>query len=91
MSAKKRHAMEAAAREMEQWGDRPVILEMDITTAVVMCGALQLALRHPDFAKQKSADAVRTLVFDIAEQISGEEYPAIQELIKMGFHSRFDG
>jgi hypothetical protein len=90
MSAKKRHVTEAAAIEMERWGDRSIVLDMHITQALTFCGALQLALRHPGFCKQPSAEEVRKIVFQIAQQISMEDFPAIHDLIKFGFHPRFD-
>ena len=78
-----------SADEMARWGNRPIILEMDITRAMVFCGALQLALRHPGFATRPSAGEARSIVFDLANQIP-EDFPALRKMIMLGFHSKFD-
>lgn len=88
--AKRKEALLArCAEEMQRWGDRPVVLEMNITHAMVFCGALQLALRHEGFAQRPSSSVCRKVVFDLASQIP-DDFPALRELIKLGSHPRFD-
>lgn len=85
----KQEMLAAAEEEMKRWGDRPLRLDIDITTCLGMIGALQLALRHPGFQKRPSADVVRKLVFAFIRQIP-PDYPALKKLMELGFHQRFD-
>ncbi|MDE2101104.1 MAG: hypothetical protein KGL39_27905 [Patescibacteria group bacterium] len=88
--AKRRERLLADSKaEMERWGERRIVADMDITTLLAMTGALQLALRHPGFSARPSATAVRDLVLQFIEQIPAD-YPAIRELMRLGFHPRFD-
>ncbi len=75
--------------EAERWGDRLIRLEVDLSTMMLITGAIQLSLRHPSAGKMKSAEALRKFIFQFKEQI-GQDYPAIQELIGLGFHPRYD-
>lgn len=47
---RKAELLEKAQAEMERWGDRPIRLEVDLVTMMIIAGALQLSLRHPAFA-----------------------------------------
>lgn len=76
--------LKRAQQEFVRWGNRPVILQMDIATAVVYCAALQLALRHPQFSRMPSSDKVRLLLRDFRASIL-DDYLAIRELIDRGF------
>lgn len=78
-----------AVAEMERWGDRTIVLQLDIATLLGVVGALQLALRHPQFAQRPSALQVRALIMDLEKQIPAE-FPAIKKIINLGFHPRFD-
>lgn len=85
----KQKTLAAADADMIAWGERPLVVDMDLTTALAVCGALQLALRHPGFAARPSAAQVRAVVNGIEQQIPAE-FPGIKNLIRLGFHQRFD-
>jgi hypothetical protein len=75
--------------EMHRWGSRPVLWQMDISTAVSTCGCLQVALRHPDFARSPSANQARQFIMNFRDCIP-DDFPALKRVIDLGFHSRFD-
>lgn len=78
-----------AEADMLSWGERPLVIDLDITSALAICGALQLALRHPGFAARPSAKQVRAVVNSIEQQIPAE-FTGLKKLITLGFHQRFD-
>lgn len=78
------------AEEGKIWGERPIVLHMDLSTTLCMVGALQLALRHPKYGTMSGANQVRDLVLAIRDQVPADEFPAIREMISLGFHPRFD-
>lgn len=84
-----RNTETAAVLEMERWGARPIILELDIITTLAICGALQLSLRHPQFATRPSAKNIREFVMAIEKQIP-PEFPTLHKIIQLGFNPRFD-
>lgn len=86
---RKAELLARAAEEGKIWGERPIVLHMDLSTTLCMVGALQLSLRHPQHASMRGAKAVRDLVLSICDQVP-EEFPAIKEMISLGFHPRFD-
>lgn len=86
---RKKELLARCTEELKAWGTRSIAFEIDIGTTLALCGALQLSLRHPEASKQSTAQVVRSLVFDIKSQIPAE-FPAIRELIELGFHPRFD-
>jgi hypothetical protein len=87
---RKQALLAAAESEMKAWGERPLVIEVDIAGALVFCGAMQLALRHPGFAARPSSKLCREIVMELADQVP-EDFPALRELIRLGFHQRFDG
>lgn len=76
-----------AAAELAQWGETPVLLQMSISEIMVVTGALQLALRHPGFDVMPSAKVVRNVVQQIAGRVPAQ-YPAIAQMIRLGFYPR---
>lgn len=76
--------------EAVRWGDRLIRLELDLSTMLIITSALQLALRHPTACSMKSAQTIRKFLFQFKEQVGAEDYPALQELIELGFHRRYD-
>lgn len=85
----KSELLEQTLAECKRFGDRPVQWQMPIGTALSVCGALQLALRHPDFKNCTAAHQVRSFVMAFQESIP-DDFPAIKKTIGLGFHSRFD-
>lgn len=86
---RKQELLERITEEVKRFGDRPIILELDLNAAFTIVGALQLALRHPQFTKMQSAAAVRAFVLEVRNQIPAE-FQALRESIWLGFHPRFD-
>lgn len=86
---RKEELLRRVVAESQAWGDRPILLDMDLSAALVLAGALQLSLRHPEAARLPSAQTVRELVMALRDQVP-EEFPAIKEMISLGFHPRFD-
>lgn len=78
-----------AEQDMRVWGQRPIVMEMDIVTLMSICGALQLALRHPAFKDRPAAKQVRQFVNHCEGQIP-PEFGGIKRMIQLGFHQRFD-
>lgn len=80
----------AAAAETKRlpddWG---VTAHFDIATLTYTIGALQLALRHPKFGKERGAMVVRHV---IAHLIAGvpEDMPATRELLRLGGNPKYD-
>ena len=86
---RKAELLKRVLEESVDWGDRPIVLQIDLSTALSLAGTLQLALRHPEFVKLPSAASMRQLVIALRDQVP-EEFPAIKEMISLGFHPRFD-
>ena|ERR1051325_5306457 len=78
-----------AKEEMERWGERPIVLHIGITTLIGLCGALQLALRHPQFGAGPTAKHIRECINSWLEAIP-PEFPAIRQIISAGFNPEFD-
>jgi hypothetical protein len=90
MDAEQKQLLDRAFRaEAELWGDRPILWQMDLCTAIATCAHLQLALRHSDFAKSPSANQVRTFIMTFQDGIP-DSFPTLKRMIGLGFHSRFD-
>lgn len=75
--------------EAVRWGARPIVVEFDIGTALAICGALQLALRHPEFKGAGAAAAAYQFVKTMESSIP-ESFPALRETIGLGFNREFD-
>lgn len=87
---RKAELMAKCDEEMKIWGDRLVRLDVDIQSMLIICGALQLSLRHPTYGSSEASKAVRKFLFMFKEQIGEEQFPALRELIELGFHRKFD-
>jgi len=70
-------------------GDFKVRLELDVMQAVLLTGALQLALRHPGIQQQGIGSDLRQFIDTIKEQIPAD-CRGLRKLIELGFHPRFD-
>lgn len=83
---------ELKARQLAALGRHalhPVVMEMQVGDLIGICGALQLALRHPGFAGSPTARNVRGFVLDGASAVACLD-PLLRELLMMGFDSRRD-
>lgn len=85
----KERLLEHAEMAMRRLQIRPVVIEMDITTAVGMIGALQLALRHPGFRNRPTARAVRGTLDQLIDALS-EGDAEFREFLKLGNNPAFD-
>lgn len=85
---RKADLLKRCAKEMREF-NHPIILQLDITSAMVFCGALQLALRHPGFAGRPSAKACQQIVDQLALSIP-EQFEGLKELIRLGGDPYFD-
>lgn len=74
--------------DLERFGERPVIWQFDITTAMALIGRMQLALRHPQY-RGPSAEVARAQITAFRDALP-EEFPAIKKLITQGFNSQYD-
>lgn len=90
MNAEERAKLfEETLADCRRFGDRPVNWTMPMGQAMSICGALQLALRHPNFKDCNGANQVRNFVMSFQECIP-EDFPAIKKTIALGFHPKFD-
>jgi hypothetical protein len=80
--------IKAAAQEVK---NAPVVkLTIDVNTAMVIVGALQLALRHPGFAAKPSAKAAKGVAVEIGRQIS-QIGPNMAEMVALGWIDQNQG
>jgi hypothetical protein len=78
--------MEALRRS----GGFPVILQLDITTVVLLVSLLQVAMRHPMLQEKEGAvRRAREFIADAREQLASRE-PVLAKLIDMGFDPKHD-
>lgn len=78
----------AAAIEQKQFG-KPVLWQMDITSAVILTATLQLALRHPTFAGTPTAAIVRGHCLRFKDSLP-PALAATKRLIELGFDEKHD-
>ncbi|MCI0391872.1 MAG: hypothetical protein MOB07_24280 [Acidobacteria bacterium] len=76
-----------ALNRMEQKHGHMVV-PLDFTALPAVIGALQLALRHPEFAPRPSAQIVRRAIRNIQDGL--KEEPVLVALIEMGFNPHYD-
>jgi hypothetical protein len=72
-------------------GSDPVILEMDVTTAIILVSQVQLATRHPKNigpARKKAESIMR----DMCEMLGNKyaDYPELKELLDKGWDPKYD-
>jgi hypothetical protein len=89
IEARKLEILKAAQAEGERWGNRRIVWDMDLATTLVVTGALQLALRHPELGGSRSGQTVREQVMALVEGMPAE-FPALRELLCAGFDSSYD-
>lgn len=83
MNAQENQLLAAALGEMARF-NRPVVICLDIASAISLVGAIQLAQRHPEFG---SGQAMEKICREFIEQIAARippEFPAIKKLIDLG-------
>jgi len=61
----------------------------DMSSLMVVIGALQLSLRHPQFRKSRTGKAIRDIVDKLITGIP-EDCPATRELAKLGNNPKHD-
>lgn len=64
------------------------VLELDAVGALGVCGAFQLALRHPKFKETRTAQVITKMVESFTEGFKGN--PAVQETIRRGWQRKYD-
>jgi hypothetical protein len=74
-------------KAMESLGIK-IILELGISDAMALIGALQLACRHPEFVGP-TRYSVEKIIGQLFTNFEGK--PALQELIRMGWQRKHDG
>lgn len=84
MTREETQLLASAVAEMRRL-NRPVVICLDIASAISLAGAIQLAQRHPEFASKNPG--TETICRDFIDQISARippEFPAIKKLIDLG-------
>lgn len=69
--------------------DWEVPVHFDMTSLIAIVGALQLAMRHPQFKKRPSAAVIRKIISTLITGIP-EEMPATRELARLGDNPKLD-
>ena len=77
------------AEELQSFETRPLTCEMSAVHLMVLIGALQLALRHPQFP-EASAQITRDFIDGWALAFQYQKKPAIKEMIERGYNPNFD-
>ncbi|HWN95036.1 MAG TPA: hypothetical protein VNT99_08385 [Methylomirabilota bacterium] len=80
--------MQRALLAAERLGATPVVLQLDLGTAMQIISALQLACRHPDF-NGGARETVEGFARDAQESI-GEQAPEIAEFLELGWSEEYD-
>jgi hypothetical protein len=78
-----------ALAEFRSKGNLPLMVELDVASAIAVIGSLQLALRHPEH-KGACAKAARALIDGLIEMIRqmGFEYNAL--MARLGDDPEYD-
>ena len=79
-----RYEAELAALEGE-----PVALTLDVSTLLIIVGAIQLALRHPELPRLSSTILLE-FIEKVAEGLDQGQNGAISEVINRGFNPVYD-
>lgn len=85
----RKQLLEAAAAEMDQMSE-PILAQFHIAQAMIICGALQVALRTPNFSRGPSADVIRGFIKCTIDSVP-EDMPATRQLLIQGFNPQFAG
>jgi hypothetical protein len=86
---RKQRLLKAAYVAVKSRGDRPIIFDMHITTALGLVATIQFALRHPDFCRRPTGKDMRAFVDELIELLAqGDE--AFREFLKAGDDPAFD-
>lgn len=68
--------------------DAPVLLELDVASAICIISNIQLARRHP--ANNGQAGMLAERVARILQEKIGEKFPEVEHMLELGWDEKYD-